>query len=98
LAQVETEEEAIELSCAFYQLYREGAQYLHRPYKWIAKVGLDWIKEQLVDDPENCKELAARFRYSQQFHQVDPWAERARKGKDAHEFTPLADFTKVAAE
>lgn len=98
LAQVETEEEAIELSCAFYQLYREGAQYLHRPYKWIAKVGLDWIREQVVNDPENRKALAGRFRYSQQFYQVDPWAERARKGKEAHEFTPLVDFTKVAAE
>ncbi|PCJ08772.1 MAG: nitrite reductase large subunit [Rhodobacteraceae bacterium] len=98
LVQVKTEEEAIEVSCAFYQLYREGAQYLHRPYKWIAKVGLDWIKEQVADDLENRKALADRFHYSQKFYQIDPWAERAKQGKDAHEFTPLADFTKVAAE
>ncbi|MEM0976194.1 MAG: nitrite reductase large subunit NirB [Pseudomonadota bacterium] len=98
LAQVPTEDEAIELTCAFYQLYREGAQYLHRPYKWMAKVGLDWIKEQCVDDLENRKALADRFHYSQQFFQIDPWAERAKKGVDAHEFAPLADFTKVAAE
>ena len=98
LVQVATEEEAIEVSCAFYQLYREGAQYLHRPYKWIAKVGLDWIKEQIVDDLENRKEKAEKFHYSQKFYQIDPWAERAKQGVDAHEFTPLADFTKVAAE
>ncbi|KJZ19660.1 nitrite reductase large subunit NirB [Loktanella sp. S4079] len=98
LIQVATEEEAIEVACAFYQLYREGAQYLHRPYKWIAKVGLDWVKEQVADDLENRAALAARFRYSQKFYQVDPWAERARKGVDSHEFKPLADFTKVAAE
>ncbi|GHA43515.1 nitrite reductase large subunit [Amylibacter ulvae] len=98
LAQVPTEEEAIELTQAFYQLYREGAQYLHRPYKWIAKVGLDWIKEQCVEDLENRKALSDRFEYSQQFYRVDPWAERASKGVDAHEYSPLADFTKVAAE
>ncbi|MBV1865735.1 MAG: nitrite reductase large subunit NirB [Rhodobacteraceae bacterium] len=98
LAQVATEDEAIELACGFYQLYREGAQYLHRPYKWIAKVGLDWIKEQLVDDLKNRKALADRFHFSQKFCQVDPWAERASQGKEAHEFQPLADFTKVAAE
>lgn len=98
LVQVKTEEEAIEISCAFYQLYREGAQYLHRPHKWIAKVGLDWIKEQVVEDLENRAALAERFRYSQQFYQVDPWAERARKGVDSHEFKAMADFTKVAAE
>ncbi|KPA23583.1 Nitrite reductase (NAD(P)H) [Shimia sp. SK013] len=98
LVQVATEEEAIEVSCAFYQLYREGAQYLHRPYKWIAKVGLDWVKEQVVDDLENRKALAERFHYSQKFYQIDPWAERAKQGVDAHEFAPIADFTKVAAE
>ena len=98
LVQVATEEEAIEVSCAFYQLYREGAQYLHRPYKWIAKVGLDWVKERVVDDLENRKALAERFHYSQKFYQIDPWAERAKQGVDAHEFAPIADFTKVAAE
>ncbi|WP_412552492.1 nitrite reductase large subunit NirB [Shimia sp. MIT1388] len=98
LVQVATEEEAIEVSCAFYQLYREGAQYLHRPYKWIAKVGLDWVKEQVVDDLKNRKALADRFHYSQKFYQIDPWAERAKQDKDAHEFAPIADFTKVAAE
>ncbi len=98
LAQVSSEEEALELACAFYQLYREGAQYLHRPYKWIAKVGLEWIKEQCVKDLETRKALAERFHYSQTFYQVDPWEERASKGIDAFEYSPLADFTKVAAE
>ncbi|HBQ35916.1 MAG TPA: nitrite reductase large subunit [Rhodobacteraceae bacterium] len=98
LVLVPTEEEVIEIACAFYQLYREGAQYLHRPHKWIAKVGLDWIKEQVVEDLENRAALAERFRYSQKFYQVDPWAERARQGVDSHEFKPMADFTKVAAE
>lgn len=98
LAQVETEQEAIDLACAFYQLYREGAQYLHRPYKWIAKVGLEWVKKQCVVDEENRNALAARFRYSQTFYQIDPWKERASEGKEAFEFAPIADLTKVAAE
>ena len=42
--------------------------------------------------------LYDRFVFSQQFAQVDPWAERAN-GKDAHEFTPVADLTlREAAE
>jgi nitrite reductase (NADH) large subunit len=32
--------------------------------------------------------LAERFHHSQQFAQIDPWAERA-KGADRHEFIPL---------
>ncbi len=97
LCKVATEEEVLEVVAAFVQLYREGAQYLHRPYKWIAKVGLDWIKERVVEDLENRKALAARFYYSQSFYQKDPWAERA-EGAEAHEFAPLADLTRMAAE
>ena len=97
LTTVETEEEAIEHCAAFYQLYRENAQYLHRPYKWIAKVGYDWVQKQIVEDAENRKALAERFFYSQQFYQADPWAERAQGG-EAHEFAPMADLTMVAAE
>lgn len=98
LVQVKTEEEAIAVSCAFYQLYREGAQYLHRPHKWIAKVSFDWIREVVVEDLESRAALAERFHFSQKFYQIDPWAERARCGVDAHEFKPMADLTQVAAE
>ncbi|MBB5514178.1 nitrite reductase (NADH) large subunit [Rubricella aquisinus] len=94
---VATEEEAIEYCAAFYQLYREGARYLDRPWKWIDRVGLDHIIEKVVEDADSRTALAARFFHSQKYFQTDPWAERAG-GKDAHEFTPLADLTQVAAE
>ena len=97
LCTVATEDEAVEYCAAFYQLYRENAQYLHRPYKWIAKVGLDWVKEKVVADAASRSALAARFYHSQKFYQIDPWEERT-KGKDAHEFAPLADLTLMAAE
>ena len=51
LAAVPTEAEAIEIVTAFVQLYRENAKYLDRPYKWIAKVGLDWVKARVVGRP-----------------------------------------------
>ena len=91
LATVATEAEAIELIVAFVQLYREHAKYLDRPYKWLAKVGLDWVKAQVVDDPENRAALIARFDHSQTIYQNDPWAERAQ-GAERHEFAPLADL------
>jgi nitrite reductase (NADH) large subunit len=92
LAQVPTEEEAIEISVAFVQLYRENAKYLDRPYRWIAKVGLDWVKARVVDDLAERAALVARFDRSQTIYQKDPWAERAQ-GASRHEFTPLADFS-----
>lgn len=97
LMDCETEEETIEVVTAFMQLYRENAKYLDRPYKWVAKVGLDWVKEQVVDDLENRKALVERFELSQTIYQKDPWAELA-KPDEAPKFAPLADLKLEAAE
>ncbi|WP_099911711.1 nitrite reductase large subunit NirB [Puniceibacterium antarcticum] len=95
LCDVPTEEEALEVTAAFVQIYRENAKYLDRPYKWIAKVGLDWVKERVVDDLENRRALVARFDLSQTIYRKDPWAPLAAK---ADTFAPLADLTLEAAE
>ncbi|WP_372836899.1 nitrite reductase large subunit NirB [Puniceibacterium confluentis] len=95
LCDVPTEEEALEVTAAFVQIYRENAKYLDRPYKWLAKVGLDWVKAQVVDDLENRRALAARFELSQTVYRKDPWAPLAAK---AESFAPLADLTLEAAE
>lgn len=97
LMDCETEEETIEVATAFMQLYRENAKYLDRPYKWVAKVGLDWVKEQIVKDVENRKALVERFDLSQSIYQKDPWAELAAPD-EAPKFGPLANLTLEAAE
>ncbi len=95
LCDVATEEEALEVTAAFVQIYRENAKYLDRPYKWLAKVGLDWVKERVVDDIDNRRALAERFELSQTIYRKDPWAPLAEK---ATSFAPLADLTLEAAE
>lgn len=77
LTKVETEEEAMQVCLAFIQLYREDAHYLERTAPWLERKGLDWIKGQLFDDPTRIGRLAARFRISQKYWQVDPWERRA---------------------
>jgi len=96
LIKVETEEAAMEHVLAFVQLYRENAKYLDRPYKWIAKVGMDWVREKIADDAERAR-LVAAFELSQSIYQKDPWAERADE-EAKKTFGPLADLTLEAAE
>ncbi|MGL6209259.1 MAG: (2Fe-2S)-binding protein, partial [Paracoccaceae bacterium] len=96
LCVVETEAEAIAVTVAFVQLYRENARYLDRPYKWIKKVGLDWVKTQ-VAEPAVRAGLVERFDQSQTIYQKDPWAERARP-EMARGFSPLSDLSLEAAE
>ena len=89
LCQVATEEEVLEYSGAYLQLYREEARYLDRTAHWMARVGIEYVKKRIVEDAEKRKALYARFLHAQSFVQTDPWAERAA-GAEAHEFKPLA--------
>jgi nitrite reductase (NADH) large subunit len=92
LTRVKSADEALEVIVALVQLYREQGRYLERIYKWARRVGVDTIKAQICDDAGKRAALFERFVFSQKFAQADPWAERAR-GRDAHEFAPLAELS-----
>lgn len=98
LCKVATEEEAIEVISAMTQIYRENARYLDRIYKWLDRVGLDWVKAQIVDDAENRKALAERFQLSQSVYRKDPWAEHAQDTTTRAQYAPVANLTLEAAE
>ncbi|SMF15725.1 nitrite reductase large subunit NirB [Pseudogulbenkiania subflava] len=88
LAKVKTREEVLELTGAFLQLYREEAFYLERTVHYLHRVGLDFIKTQVVDNLENRKALYERLRFALSFEK-DPWTERVKEGVARHEFEPL---------
>ncbi|HTH15442.1 MAG TPA: nitrite reductase large subunit NirB [Magnetospirillum sp.] len=89
LTRVATEDEVLEYSAAFMQLYREEGHYLERTAPYVERVGLAYVKQRILNDPAGRKALYARFVHSQKYAQIDPWAERAQ-GVDAFEFQPLA--------
>ena len=93
LVQVATEEEAIDVIKAVTQLYRENAKYLDRIYKWMAKVGMDWITERVETERDA---LVERFELSQGIYRVDPWAEHVAQKPDS--YRPLANLSLEAAE
>ena len=76
LCKVSSDEEVMEYSGAFLQLYREEAWYLDRTVHYVNRVGLDYIKSRVVEDAENRKALYERLLYALQDY-VDPWLERA---------------------
>jgi nitrite reductase (NADH) large subunit len=94
LCKATSEDEVLEVVAAFTQLYRENARYLHRIYKWVAKVGLDWCRAQ-INDPASRRALYDRFMLSQSVYQADPWADHSTRPAD---WAPIADLTLRAAE
>ena len=97
LCKVAAEDEVFEIIAAFVQLYRENSRYLHRISKWVAAVGLDWCRDQVVGDPENRRALYDRFMNSQSVYQTDLWAEHATPNNRPR-WGALADLTMEAAE
>jgi len=87
LCKLKTHEEVLEYAGAFLQLYREEGRYLDRTVHYVARVGLDYIKQRVVEDAENRKALYARLRFALQ-GEPDPWRERAG-GVAAREFEML---------
>ena len=87
LCKVETEQEVLEYTGAFCQIYREEAHYLERTAPWIERTGLEHVKVALEDE-KNRKALYERFLISQKSAQVDPWKARA-EGAERNEFTPI---------
>ena len=77
LCKVATEAEAMHHCAAFIQLYREEARYLDRTAPWLERLGLDYIKQRVVEDAQGRDALAERLLQSQRFCQDDPWAARA---------------------
>jgi nitrite reductase (NADH) large subunit len=79
----------MEVSGAFLQLYREEGWYLERTVHWIARVGLDGIKQRVLDDLANRKALWERLQFALD-GEPDPWFESAQASVDVRQFTPLA--------
>ncbi|HEU4331709.1 MAG TPA: NAD(P)/FAD-dependent oxidoreductase, partial [Lapillicoccus sp.] len=78
LCTVDDAETAKLLTGRFLQYYRENAKWLERTYDFVPRVGLDRIREVVVDD---CEGIADRLDAAVQHHvdtHVDPW----QQGKD----------------
>jgi len=90
LVRVATEAEVLEHVGAFLQIYREEARYLERTAPWVARMGIDYVRDRVVIDADNRRALYERFLASQRAVQSDPWAQRAG-GTEAHEYRALAE-------
>jgi len=88
LVKVDSMEEVMQYTAAFLQIYREQARYLERTAPWVERVGLNYLKQQIVEDADNREYYAQRFYASQKYSQDDPWLARAG-GVDSNEFNTI---------
>jgi nitrite reductase (NADH) large subunit len=85
---VTSDEEVLEYSAAFLQLYREEGFYLERTCHYIARVGLDYVKKIVLEDEARRKELYERLLFALQNYE-DPWNAAVQKPAVRREFEIL---------
>ena len=88
LVKVRTAEEVMEYSGAFLQLYREEGWYLERTVHYVGRVGLDHVKQRVLDDAEGRRELWERLQFALD-GEPDPWFELSSAKVDLRQFQPL---------
>lgn len=87
LVKLKTEDEVVEWTLAYFQLYRENANYNERTSKWIERVGIEFVMEALSSQ-EGRKELQQRYEFSAGLNQ-DPWKEIIEQERLNKNYQPL---------
>lgn len=88
LTKVKTEEEVVEWTLAYFQYYRETANYNERTSKWVERIGLNAVKTAL-EKIEDRKSLKERYEKSYSFT-TDPWKEIIENEKLRNTFQALS--------
>lgn len=85
---VKTPEEVLEYSGAFLQLYRLEGWYLERTVHYVSRVGLDYVKQRILEDHEGRQALWQQLQFALD-GEPDPWFEFDKARVDLRQFEPL---------
>ncbi len=85
---VKTAQEVLEYSGAFLQLYREEGWYLERTVHYVNRVGLDHVKQRILEDHAGRQALWERLQFSLD-GEPDPWFEFDKAKVDLRQFAPV---------
>ncbi|MEZ5662246.1 MAG: nitrite reductase large subunit NirB [Burkholderiaceae bacterium] len=89
LVKLKTAEEVMEYTGAFMQLYRLEGWYLERTVHYVNRVGLDYIKQRILDDAEGRKALWEQLQFALD-GEPDPWFDFKDAAVDTRQFEPVA--------
>lgn len=86
LCTVKTHEEVLTYMGRFIQYYRENAKYMERSYSFVERLGIERLREVLVEDKEGiCARLDAEIEAAVAAYK-DPWATEAAQPVSPSQF------------
>jgi nitrite reductase (NADH) large subunit len=88
LATVTSPEEVLRLAGRFMQYYRENANWLERTYDFVPRIGIEKLRELIVEDSDGLAEgLDARMQDAVDAY-VDPWQQDGSEPATPGQFRP----------
>jgi len=91
-AKLKTAEEVLEYTGAFCELYRQEGWYLERTVHYVNRVGLDYVKQRILEDQAGRKALWEQLQFALD-GEPDPWFEFDKAQVDARQFDALPALT-----
>jgi len=76
LGMVKTDDEVVDIAKAYWQFYRETGKHNERTAPWLERIGLEKIKQMVINDAESKQALMARMEIYLATLTTDPWLER----------------------
>ncbi len=86
---LKTAAEVLEYTGAFCELYRQEGWYLERTVHFVSRVGLDYVKQRILEDHEGREALWERLQFALD-GEPDPWFEGEKAAVDARQFEKLS--------
>ncbi len=95
LCLVKTDDEVVEITKAYLQHYRETGRHNERTAPWLERIGLDKVKQVVVDDRDNRQALVERMDLYLSTLTTDPWQERMDDEKQPGKMTLFNEYTPI---
>ena len=89
LVKLKTAAEVLEYTGAFCELYRQEGWYLERTVHYVNRVGLDYVKQRILEDHAGRQALWAQLQFALD-GEPDPWFDFKEAEVDTRQFAALS--------
>ena len=95
LCLVKTDDEVVEITKAYLQYYRETGRHNERCASWLERVGLEQVRQIVVDDRKNRMKLVERMNLYLSTLADDPWHQRLADEERPEEMQMFKEYIPI---
>jgi len=95
LCMVKDDDAVVDVAKAYLQYYRETGKHNERTAPWLERIGLETVKQVVVEDMEGREALIERMDLYLATLTTDPWQERLKDEKEPGQMTQFNEYTPI---